>query len=142
MDEATINRYIGKSASWYHKISDAGRGQKPFDTVGIFKDKALYIEAKYLPSPKSFNFNRLENHQIANLLAIEELDQGRGNFVPLVLIAVNYGRGAIRIYYYTDMANIDKRKREKKNILKKEFDVSTNYVVVKKGLIDFDCILN
>jgi len=139
MDEKVINRVIGKSMDWYHKISDAGMGQKPFDSFGVYKGKAIYTEAKYLPKPKSFNFNRLEDHQIENLLEIE--NQKTNNIIPLLLIAVNFGRADVRVFYYKDMHEIFKRKTEKRNILKKEFESSKNFVTIKKSLINLEDIL-
>ncbi len=141
MDEKIINSQVRASLEFGHKISDESRVKKPMDVFGTYKGKAIYIETKYLSSPKSFNFNRLETHQIASLLKIEK-ENILGAFVPLLLIAVNYGRGRVRVYYYKDMAEIDRRKREKNNILKKEFDSSTNYIIIQKGLLDFDKILN
>ena len=141
MKESILNRQIKNSASWGFKIPDGAMTKLCFDGFGVYKGKAIYWEAKYLPKPKSFNFNRLEAHQIKALLDIEKLNM-ENNFAPLLLIGVNYGHAQVRVYYYKDMAEIDKRKRNKNNILKKEFDISTNYVVVKKGLIDFDEILN
>ncbi len=141
MNEKVINTVIGRSAQWHHKISDAGFGQKPFDGFSIYKGQAIYWEAKYLPKPASFNFNRLENHQMKALLDIEKLNSNN-NFVPLLLIAVNFGRGDVRVFYYRDMQEIHERKLAKRNILKKEFEISTNYTTIKKGLIDFDKILN
>ncbi len=141
MNEAQINTMIGKSMEWRHKISDAGFGQKPFDLFGVYKGKAIYIETKYLPKPKSFNFSRLEVHQIKALLDIEKLNKNN-SFIPLFLVAVDFGRSDKRVFYYKDMQEIHERKLAKKNILKKEFESSTNYVTIKKGLIDFDKILN
>ena len=140
MNEAKINTMIRKSLFWGFKIPDGSMGKLPFDIFGVYQGKAIYIETKYLPSPKSFNFHRLEDHQIKALLDIEKLNT-EGAFVSLFLVAVNYGRAKIRVYYYKDMAEIDERKRNKKNILKKEFDSSSNYVVISKGLIDFSAIL-
>lgn len=142
MKESIINHNIGKSLDWYHKIADGAMQKLPFDGFGLYRDKAIYWEAKYLPKPQSFNFHRLEDHQIANLLDIEKLDKSNGNFIPLLLIAVNYGRADVRVFYYKNMSEIDKRKRGKKNILKKEFDSSTNYVTIKKGLLNMNEILN
>ena len=142
MKESIINHNIGKSLDWYHKIADGAMQKLPFDGFGLYQGKSIYWEAKYLPKPKSFNFHRLEDHQISNLLKIEILDQSRKNFVPLLLIAVNFGRADVRVFYYKNMQEIHERKLAKKNILKKEFESATNYVTIKKGLIDFDKIIN
>ena len=57
---------------------------------------------------------------------------------PWVLI---FGRGDKRVFYWTDMDYIDQRKRTSKSILKKEFMTMTNFVRIKKNLIDFSSIL-
>lgn len=139
MNEAQINNMIRKSLDWGYKISDESRVQKPFDIFGLYAGKGIYIETKYLPKPQSFNFKRLEDHQISSLLKIEQ--QGGDDLIPLVLIAVNFGRADIRVYYYTDMEELSKRKYAKDNILKKEFEASKNYVVIKKQLINMDEII-
>lgn len=142
MNEARINTMIGNSLDWSHKISDGGtHGKLPFDIFGVYKGRPIYIETKYLPTPKSFNFHRLEDHQIKSLFDIQKLDEDEGTLISLFLVAVNFGRGDIRVFYFTDMHEINQRKQEKKNILKKEFESRTNYVTIKKGLIDFDRIL-
>ncbi len=139
MNEAIINNMIRKSCSWGYKISDESRVKKPFDIFSVHKGKAIYIETKYLPKPASFNMKRLEDHQISSLLKIEQQDSP--HLIPLVLIAVNFGRADIRVFYYKDMAEMSRRKYEKESILKKEFENSTNYVTIKKQLIDIDEVL-
>ena len=142
MNEAQVNGMLRKSLDFGFKIPDGSMTKLPFDLFGVYQGKGIYIETKYLPKPKSFNFHRLEDHQISSLLNIYNLDENRNNLVSLFLIVVNYGRGDKRVFYYKDMKEIDRRKRNKENILKKEFDISTNYTTISKSLIDFDKILN
>ncbi len=142
MLEKDINSKIVKSLDFAHKISDESKGKKPFDIFGVYKGKGIYIETKYLSKPQSFNFNRLEDHQIASLLDIYNSDKGQGNLIAVFLVAVNFGHADVRVFYYLNMPQINKRKLSKDNILKKEFEASTNYVKIKKGLIDFNKIIN
>lgn len=140
MNETHINRTIGKSLDWYFKIPDnAFLNKLPFDGFGVYKGYSIYWEAKYLNKPSAFNFSRLEDHQIQNLLEISK--QNSEYIIPLLLIAVNFGRSDTRIYYYKDIKEIAKRKQNKESILKKEFESSKNYIKIKKSLINIDEII-
>lgn len=111
-----------------------------FDGFGYFKGNLICWESKYLQKPQAFNFNKLQEHQINNLIGFyENVD----SCISLFLIGVNYGRADNRVYYWAneDLYNIRKRKAEADNILKKELDTLTNYLVIKKGVIDFNEIL-
>ena len=135
MNEQQLNTIIGNSLDWRHKISDGGRhGFLPFDGVGIFNNAPVYWEAKFLKKPQSFNFNRLEDHQIANLLEVQRLLPGNPSWF---IIGVDFGHADKRVYLFRDMEYINTRKNEKDNILKKEFEKRRNYVCIKKQLIDF-----
>ena len=82
--------------------------------------------------------NHLFHHTNQRLKASHQFAD---NLIPLFLIAVNFGRADIRIFYYTNMKEINERKINKKNILKKEFENSTNYVLVKSSLINMEEII-
>lgn len=77
MDESSLNKIITDSAivnsGHYHKISDDSRTQKPYDGYGIINRKPAYIESKFIKNEiKSFNFNKIEPHQLKNLTIISE----------------------------------------------------------------------
>lgn len=145
MTEADLNRILGVgSCDFAYKISDMGRhALLPFDFFGVVKDKCIYVESKLLKEPSAFNFNRLEDHQIANLLAISKTPAAlNGSAVPLFLICVNYGTAKKRVYYFKDMQYLFDRKLAKRSITKKEFDSRSNYVLIKNGKIDYSEIFN
>lgn len=139
MTENQLNSIIGKSLDWRHKIGDAGVFQKPFDGIGIYNGQSVYWEAKNLKKAEAFNFNRLENHQINNLLTVQKLNPSS---LTLLLIAVDFGRADKRVFVFKDMDYINKRKENKESIKKKEFENRKNYVVIKKGLIDMGEIVS
>lgn len=142
MTEAQLNRVVGVgSLNWAFKIPDGGtHGLLAFDGFGIYKPAdgegiAVYWESKNLKRPESFNFNDLQQHQIDNLRAIAHLSK---NVMPLFLVCVDFGRAEKRVYFWRDMDYIYQRKLEKRNILKKEWMVRKNFVLISKQHIDFD----
>ena len=140
MNEAKLNTIIGHSMQWHFKPKDNTGQLLCFDGFAIMDGKPMYWEAKNLTKPGAFNFSRLEDHQIANLLFIQSTLK-----VPnycLILIGVDFGRADKRVYVFKDMAYIDKRKKEKKSILKKEFAKRKNYVLVRNGLINVEEMIN
>ena len=144
MNEAKINTIIKNSMDWAFKIPDNPTNAfiaNAFDGFGLYKGKAIYWEAKYLAKPMSFNFNKLANHQIDNLLKIYNLSLSQDNIIPLILIAVNFGRADVRIFYYKDMQEIYNRKLNKQSILKKEFENAKNFIKIKKSLINLEEVL-
>lgn len=152
-NEAEFNSVVSRSlnvSGYGFKIADTfanasySRSPAPFDGFGVFIDKEgkgypVYWESKYMKSPSSFNFNRLEDHQIESLLKFK---QSIPNCLALFLICIDFGRGDKRVFYFKDLDDIYKRKQEKRNILKKEFIELKNYVTIKKGVIDFNEILD
>jgi penicillin-binding protein-related factor A (putative recombinase) len=138
MLEAQFNTIIGNSLDWRHKIGDAGRFKKPFDGFGVFRGKPVYWEAKWLKTPKAFPWSRLEDHQIESLLNIQRL---MPDAHCLFIIGVDYGRADKRIFIFTDMELVNRRKQIEKSILKKEFDARTDYVKITQQLIPFGEVL-
>ena len=142
MLEENFNTIVSHSLDFGYKIADtfssAGtRSKSPFDGFGIHKGHLVVWESKWLKTPKAFQFSRLQDHQIENLLRFSKVE----NCVALFLIGVDFGRGDKRVFYWTDMDYIDERKRSSQSILKKEFLSLTNFVKIKKDRIDFDFIL-
>lgn len=152
-NEAEFNGIVVKSlnqSGWAYKVPDqvslvTGYGApKPFDIVGIYRNLTgegmpVYIESKFLHRVESFNFSRLENHQLEALLKCQNLLGEKA--LVLLLICVDFGRAEKRVFFYKDMKEIENRKNNKKSILKKEFESSNNYTTIKKGLINFEDIL-
>jgi len=134
MTEALFNTKIGNSLVWRYKIPDIGRFKKPYDGIGAFAGRPVYWEAKWIKKPAAFPWKRLEEHQIENLLALQVAIP---TALCLFIIGVDYGRGDKRAYIFTDMHEIDRRKRTETSILKKEFDQRTNYIHIVNDLIDF-----
>ena len=137
-----ITRSINKKG-FAHKISDSvslkssQSNKLPFDIFGIYNGKPVYIESKFLKEPKAFNFSRLEEHQIKSLIKCKKLCPDAS---CLLLIGVVFGRGDIRVFYFDDPEYLYDRKLHRQSILKKEFESMTNYVSVKKDLIDLSFI--
>lgn len=141
LKEYELNSIIKKSLDWAHKISDAGQiehGKSPFDGFGRYKVQPVYWESKFLPEVKSFNFNRLEDHQLESLKETSKIKDS----LSLFLIGVVFGRNDIRVFIFRDLNYIENRKKEKRNILKKEFLERTNFIKIKKGMIDIEELLN
>lgn len=78
MKEKDLNRVIVsslKDIGFAHKISDdaqnfTGTSKKPFDYFAVTEDFTVYGESKFIKGIYSFNFNRLEEHQIEALTEI------------------------------------------------------------------------
>lgn len=117
------------------------RSKAPYDGYGFFNKHFVCWESKYLNNPSSFNFNNLQEHQIENLIKFYENIPNA--CYSLFLIGINFGRGDIRVFYWMndDLYNIKERKLNKENIHKKEFLSLSNYINIKKGLINFNEIL-
>ena len=141
MKEALLNTIIKNSLTWAHKISDSGIHNKlPCDGFGMYNDKPLYWEAKMLPKPRAFNFSRLEDHQLEALSTIKGL--GGDGVIAVLIICVNYGRGDKRVFVFTDMEEIARRKELGLSIKKKEFDNNPHYVRIERGKIDFSTLID
>lgn len=150
MLESDFNGILTKSlneSGWFgFKIGDQRssltqfHSKNPYDLFGYYKGKFVCCESKWLKKPSAFNFTRLEDHQIENLIkAYEMLD----DCLSIFAIGVDYGRGDKRVFVWknSDLYHIKERKELKNNIHKKEFDILKNYVKIKKGLVNFDEIL-
>jgi penicillin-binding protein-related factor A (putative recombinase) len=138
MTEQQLNTTIGTSMDWHYKIGDAGKFKKPFDGVAIHGGKSIYWESKLIKKPQAFNFTRLEDHQIYNLMQVYKLAP---DAIPLFLICVQFARGDNRVFVFRDMPYIAQRKRDRISITKKEFERRKNYVNIHKQLINIDELL-
>jgi len=146
MLEKEVNQIVGTSLAWHHKPEDGKhlKSKIPFDGYGFYKPAdaegiPVYWESKNLKRPEAFNFNDLQQHQIDNLRAIAHLSK---NVIPIFFVCVDFGRMQKRMYFFRDMDYVYKRKLEKRNILKKEWMVRRNFVLIKKQRIDFDEIVS
>ena len=128
-----LHKIFKDNGAWIWKIRDDGF-LNCFDAVGCYKGIPLAFEYKFLPSPKAFPFTRLEEHQIQNLK-----EHWKAGGWSALVIGVCYGRGDIRVFVYANeqLPMIEQRKKEKKNILKKEFDNSTYMKMKERNLDDF-----
>lgn len=142
MLEKDFNTIVGHSLDYGYKIADTfssvgTRSKSPFDGFGIHDGKIIVWESKWLKEPKSFRFDRLEDHQIENLLKFSKVE----NCTALFLIGVDFGRGDKRVFYWKDMDYINSRKSNNLSLLKKEFLELQNFVKIEKNHIDFTRIL-
>lgn len=119
---------------WCYKIPDVGFDLKPYDCFGFHNGMSYVMELKWLPKPQAFNFNRLEQHQIDNLIQTYEImgDNVRACFI----IGVEYSRMDKRAYVFTNeqLYEIRRRKENKENILKKEFS-NLPYLKIKNRIV-------
>ena len=116
--------------------------KNPYDVYGLYGGKFWAWESKWMNKPQSFNFNRLEEHQIDNLIKAYELMKGNG--ISVFAIGIDYGRADKRVFIWKneDLYEIKERKNQGNNILKKEFDSLENYIKISKNLINIEDILN
>ena len=123
MKEKDLNSIINRSFSQYgfsHKIADGIGGisvQNPFDGFSVMHNLPWYWESKLLKGYKAFNFKKIEDHQIENLLKIKN---GLGNnCCSLIILGVFEPRQYFDIFFF-DISYIVKLMNKKKSILKKE----------------------
>jgi hypothetical protein len=136
-NEQELCTILRNSLTWAYKIPDpmnnfGSVSQKPFDIFGILSDKPVYIEAKYANHFKAFDLSRIEDHQIANLRAIKALIPDAHCWI---VYGVRVDRGDNRIFIFDNPHEINKRREEKRNFLKKELE-NLPYYPVRKGIID------
>lgn len=147
MLEKDINGIIRKSFSeqgdYSFKIPDSGsyidgfvtHGKSPFDGFAFYKGRFIAFESKYLSSPSAFNLQRIEDHQID---ALKKTKQCLDNGIALITLGVKWSPRETRIYAFSNIEEIEERRNNKNNILKKELEKLDNYVIVKKGIINIE----
>jgi len=115
--------------------------KNPYDVYGLYKGKFWAWESKWMNKVQSFNFSRLEEHQIDNLIKSYELMEGNG--ISVFAIGVDFGRADKRVFIWGNEALyiIRERKLSKKNILGKEFKELDNFVRITKGAVPMDDVL-
>ena len=132
-----IKNTLLNNGGWASKIADPqGKAvytsiQNPFDGFGVIGNTPVYWEAKYMNKLASFNLQRIENHQISNLCRIQEL---LTNSVCCIILGVKLSRNENRIYVFKDIIDINERRNNSQNFLKKELE-SLPYFKVKAGII-------
>lgn len=114
--------------------------KNPYDIYGIYKGLFVCWESKSLSEPSAFNLNRLEQHQLDNLISNYEM---LPNCLAVLAICVDFGRGDKRVFVFKDrdLYTIRERKASRRNILKKEFEARRNYVPISKGAVDMEAVL-
>lgn len=144
MKESQFNTIVCKSLDWGYKISDYGnslgfqRMRLPFDGFGIYKDYSVYFESKYLQEPKSFSFSRLEDHQLASLIACGKARHS----LSLFLVGITISPRDKRCYFFRDLDYLRQRKKQEQNIIKKEWLARKNWIPIKKGILDIQSIID
>jgi len=147
MDEKELNRDIGKRFRlreyFVHKLSDdagsfVSTSKKPFDLFAVTKDIIFYGEGKLIKGGySSFNFNRIEDHQIKNLTDISTFKHS--NIISCVYVGFWESRKIYNVLFIDiDLINY-LIKNNKKSILKKELlilDESGYLNKIKKFDID------
>ena len=108
--------------------------QRPFDLFGTWRGKPIYMEVKYINKLKSFDLQRIEEHQITSLLALKNV---LPESICCIALGVKVGRGDNRIYFFTDIYDIERRRTNKQNYKKKELE-SLPYYPIHKDLIQLE----
>ncbi len=123
-------------------MSTGYHSKNPYDIFGIYRGMFVAWESKYLQSPGSFNFKKLQDHQIENLILSYEMMTP--NVLSVFAVGVDYGRGDKRVFIWKNESLYDIRDRRisGRSILKKEFDSLSNYVKIRKNKIDIEEILS
>jgi hypothetical protein len=144
----TFDKEYFKGMRWGFKISDFQGGlgvQNPFDFFGAIENKPLYVESKLIKNGLyAFNFNKIEDHQLVNLLAIKKI-------IPdaLCLIAIFFWESRKMFKcLFVDINYIQQLiEQGKKSFLKKELEeldkagkMFTVKTVESKKRIDFNSL--
>jgi penicillin-binding protein-related factor A (putative recombinase) len=142
-NEASLNTVIKMSLQWGYKIPDP-TGQysstisRPFDLFGIYNNRPIYIESKYASGLKSFDLQRIEDHQIENLISIK-------NLMPIAYCWIIYGvhvnNRDNRIYVFDDLTDLLQRRKDHNNFLKKDLETMP-FLSISKGITDFTTLIN
>jgi len=106
--------------------------------MGSWANNLLLVECKFISSLKSFDLQRIEDHQMEALENWKERIPGTQSWIVL---GVKVARGDNRIYIFKDLHDIKTRRIEKKNYLKKELEQLGCHKVFK-DLIDLDKLTN
>jgi len=73
MYQGDVTRWFRGHGAFTYKIGDVGLGYKPFDCFSVYKNVPYYLELKLERTAKNkWNTNKIEPHQITNLLLIKE----------------------------------------------------------------------
>jgi penicillin-binding protein-related factor A (putative recombinase) len=141
-DEAEVCNIICKSLVNCYKIPDPTSNFsqtifRPFDLLGSFDGKPLYIEAKHRKGLLSLNLKDIKDHQIDALMRFK-------NEIPNALCWIIWGvttgkHGDNRFYIFTDIFEINRRRNAKDNIKKKELE-NLPYLKLFKGVVDFSSL--
>ena len=126
-----------EAGAFLYKISDASWEKKPFDCFGVYKGKPIAMELKWLTTPKAFPMTRFEDHQLQGLL-----DWWKSGGWGALVIGVDFGRSDKRLYIWKneELLGLEQRKKDKRNILKKEFE-ALPYILMKNQKIDIDRLI-
>ena len=120
--QSIVTHTFNSQDGWCYKIPDSGWDLKPYDCYGFHNGMTYVMELKWMSKPQAFNFSRLEQHQIDNLIRTYEImgDNARCMFI----VGIDYGRTDKRAYVFCNeqLYEIARRKKEKRNLLKKDFN--------------------
>lgn len=142
-----VTKSINSQGGFAFKIPDERstitgfHSKNPYDIYGLYNNRFICWESKNLSKPQAFNLNRLEEHQIDNLIQSMKLID---NCLAVFAICVDFGRNDKRVFIWKneDLFLIKERKNKKENILKKEFEQRSNFVKIKKGEINLEEVIN
>ena len=141
-----IRKSFAEQGDFAFKIQDSGQyfdgvvshQKNPYDGFAYYKGKFIAWESKWLPKPMSLNLQRLEDHQLE---ALQKTRKTLTSAVALFLVGIKWSTRETRVYAFTDLDEIEWRRNNKENILKKEWEKLTNYVKVSKGQVNIEELL-
>lgn len=114
MLESDLNRIIFSSIrdknelNFSEKISDSSPTKKCFDGIASFENKFWAIESKLIKGNfTSFNFKRLEQHQIDNLLKIRMQTINASGVESVVIVGYFEPRKICGIFIFDILAIVD-----------------------------------
>jgi len=149
MKEADLNTYTKnsfteKGRTWMSKIPDPTTDyntiKRPFDLFGCYEGIPVYFEGKFQKGLKAFNFSHIRDHQIENLLELQNISK---NYNKEMITGFTLGVYEPRKYFYLLTFEPDLINQliisEKKSIIKVELLKlinSSKFVSIKKKKFD------
>lgn len=144
---AIIRKSFAEQGDYSFKIQDSGFYQNgkvshqknPADGFAFYKGDFVAWESKWLSKPSSLNLQRLQDHQLDFLKKTKDcLNSSKALF----LVGIKWTSRETRVYAFLNIDEIERRRNNKENFSKKDFEQMTNYVLVKKGIINIEELLD
>jgi len=147
MVESDLNRIIFSSIrnksekNFSEKVSDASPTQKCFDGIACFENTYWNIESKLIKGDfTSFNFNRIETHQLKNLTKIKNQIRETKSVEAVIIVGYFIPRQLFGFFIFDiDTINyliekgINSLKQKQMKSLKDKFFINIESIKIAKG---------